>query len=121
MVAFAATFAHPSLDQHGGHGRCASGPAALTESRRLRQAAERDRLDAELALRQARETSAAVRQRAQELELRVLRQRLAQHEPRLLFLQQRIRDQSRASLQAVVEDVDARASALPTPRTPLGG
>ena len=66
-------------------------PAALTESRRLRQAAERDRLDAELALRQARETSAAVRQRAQELELRVLRQRLAQHEPRLLFLQQRIR------------------------------
>ena len=88
-------------------------PAALTESRRLRQAAELERIEAELALREARETSAAVRQRAQELELRVLRQRLAQHEPRLLFLQQRIRDQSRASLQAVVEDVHTRASALP--------
>ncbi|WP_460454697.1 mechanosensitive ion channel domain-containing protein [Arenimonas aestuarii] len=88
-------------------------PAALTESRRIRQTAERERLDAELALRQARDTSATVRQRAQELELRVLRQRLAQHEPRLLFLQQRIRDQSRASLQALVADVHARAAALP--------
>ncbi|WP_374602906.1 mechanosensitive ion channel domain-containing protein [Arenimonas sp.] len=88
-------------------------PAALTESRRVRQAAERKRLEAELALRESRETSSAVRQRAQELELRLLRQRLVQHEPRLLWLQQRIRDQSRASLQALVEDVSARADALP--------
>ena len=87
-------------------------PAALTESRRLRQAAERERVEAQLALREARDVSAASRQRAQELELRVLRQRLAQHEPRLLWLQQRIRDQSRASLQALVAEVDARAGAI---------
>ncbi len=87
--------------------------SAVTESRRLRQAAELGRVEAELALRQARESSASVRQRAQELELRVLRQRLAQHEPRLLWLQQRIRDQSRAALQGLVEDVDTRARALP--------
>ncbi|HEX5693334.1 MAG TPA: mechanosensitive ion channel domain-containing protein, partial [Arenimonas sp.] len=88
-------------------------PAALTESRRARQAAERERLDAELALIEAREVSAATRQRAQELELRALRLRLAQHEPRLLWLQQRIRDQSRASLQVLVEQVDERVRALP--------
>lgn len=88
-------------------------PAALVESRRLRQAAERRRLEAEIALRETRNDSVATRQRPQELELRVLRLRLAQHEPRLLLLQQRILDQARADLQRLVEDVDARASALP--------
>ena len=95
-------------------------PAALTESRRARQAAERERLAAELALREAQASSAAVRQRAQELELRVLRLRLSQHEPRLNWLQERIRDQSRAALQALVEDMDRRADALPPDDPVLG-
>jgi len=88
-------------------------PAALAESHRLRQAAERRRLEAEIALRETRHDSAATRQRPQELELRVLRLRLAQHEPRVLLLQRRILDQARADLQRLVEDVDTRASALP--------
>ena len=88
-------------------------PAALLESRRLRQAAERRRLEAEIALRETRQDSVATRQRPQELELRALRLRLAQHEPRLLLLQRRILDQARADLQRLVEEVDARAAALP--------
>ena len=88
-------------------------PAALLESRRLRQAAERQRLELEITLRELRQDSVATRQRPQELELRALRLRLAQHEPRLLLLQQRILDQARADLQRLVEEVDARAAALP--------
>lgn len=88
-------------------------PAALTESRRLRQAAERRRAEAELQLREAEQDFAGTRQRLQELELRVLRQRLAQHEPRLALLQQRIAELGREALQALAGQVETRAAALP--------
>lgn len=88
-------------------------PAALTESRRLRQAAERRRVEAELQLREAERDYAATRQRLQELELRVLRQRLAQHEPRLSLLQQRIAELGREAMQSLADQVETRAAALP--------
>lgn len=92
--------------------------APVLESRRERQAAERERVEAELALREAEAAFTATRQRLQDLELRVLRRQLAQQEPRLLFLQERIVEQSRARLQALVEDIDARAAAI-GPEEPL--
>ena len=76
-------------------------PDALTRARALRNAAERRKLTADLALRQAQQDLAATRQRLQELELRALRHRLAAREPRMALLQQRIAALGREELEAL--------------------
>jgi len=85
----------------------------LTEARRLRNAAERRRLVAELELRQGEQDLASTQQRLQELELRALRHRLALREPRLDLLQQRIADLGRQQLETLVAQLAERAATIP--------
>lgn len=87
-------------------------PAALTEARRARQAAEARQLAADLEYRQAVQDLASSRQRLQELELRALRHRLALREPRVAELQQRIATLGREQLAALAAGLAERA-ALP--------
>ncbi|MBP6596809.1 MAG: hypothetical protein KA196_04785, partial [Arenimonas sp.] len=87
-------------------------PAALTEARRTRNAAERRRLKAELNLQQAQQDQAGARQRAQELELRALRHQLALRQPRLALLQLRIADLGRNELETLTTGLSARAQSL---------
>lgn len=87
-------------------------PPELTEAKRLRNAAERRKLSADLALRQAQQDLAGTRQRLQELELRALRNQLAQREPRLAELQQRIAERSRSELEALAANIEQRSDAL---------
>lgn len=87
-------------------------PAALTEARRLRNAAQRRQLLADLELRQGQQDLAGTRQRLQELELRALRHRLALREPRLALLQQRIVALGREELEALATALSERAAAF---------
>lgn len=87
-------------------------PASLTEARALRNAAERRKLQVELALTQAQQDLAGTRQRQQELELRVLRHLLALREPRLALLQQRIVEIGRQDLEAVAAALATQAESL---------
>ncbi len=86
-------------------------PAALTDARRLRNAAERRQFKAELSLQQAQQDQAGARQRLQELELRALRHRLALRQPRLAFLQQRIADLGRTELDTLAAALAKQAAA----------
>jgi potassium efflux system protein len=86
-------------------------PEALTRARSLRNEAERRKLSADLALRQAQQDLAATRQRLQELELRSLRHQLAVREPRLALLQRRIADLGREELEALAASLAEQAEA----------
>ena len=96
-------------------------PAALSDARRVRQAAERRQLQADLALRQAQQDLAGTRQRLQELELRALRTQLAQREPRLAVLQQRIAERGRGELEAQALGLAERAEAVAGRDDPVAG
>lgn len=97
----------------------ASGEATeLTEARQRRNAAERRRLVAELALRQDQQDLGGTRQRLQELELRTLRHELDLRTPRLALMQQRIATIGREELEKLAADVAARAKAYAA-REPL--
>lgn len=87
-------------------------PALMTEARRVRRAAERRRLLAELELRSAQQQGGSVRQRLLELQLRGLRHRLRLHEPRVAILQQRIADLGRQELEALAEGLRERSQAI---------
>lgn len=89
-------------------------PDPLVRARELRNAAERRKLTADLALRQAQQDLAATRQRLQELELRALRHRLAVREPRMAVLQRRIADLGREELAGLAEQLVAQADTLAT-------
>ena len=84
------------------------------DQRRARNAAEIRRLQAEQDLEATRQDVAGARQRVQELELRVLRNQLAQHEPREAVLQRRIAAVGRRDLQRLVDSLDEQAAALAT-------
>jgi potassium efflux system protein len=89
-----------------------SGEASeFTEARRLRNAAERRQLIAELALRQDQQDFGGVRQRLQELELRTLRHELDLRTPRLALMQQRIAAIGREALEKLAAGVAERAKA----------
>ncbi|MBW8367455.1 MAG: mechanosensitive ion channel [Arenimonas sp.] len=83
----------------------------FTEARRLRNAAERRRVAAELALRQDQQDLGGTRQRLQELELRSLRHELDLRTPRLALMQQRIATIGREELEKLAADVAGRAKA----------
>ena len=87
-------------------------PEALTSARRLRNQAERRKLAADLALRQAQQDHTATRQRLQELERRALRHRLSEREPRMAQLQQRIADLGREEIEALAAGLAERAEAF---------
>lgn len=89
-------------------------PEALSDARARRNEAERRKLTADLALRQAQQDLAATRQRLQELELRALRHRLAVREPRLAVLQRRIAELGREELAALAQSLATQAEALVT-------
>ena len=88
---------------------------AFTDARRLRNAAERRQLVAELALRQDQQDLGGLRQRLQELELRALRHELDLRTPRLALMQQRIATIGREELEKLAADVAARAKAYAGP------
>jgi len=83
----------------------------FTQARRLRNAAERRQLVAELALRQDQQDLGGSRQRLHELELRTLRHELDLRTPRLALMQQRIAAIGREELEKLAADVAGRAKA----------
>ncbi|GAB2498875.1 mechanosensitive ion channel domain-containing protein [Arenimonas alkanexedens] len=87
-------------------------PEPLTRARSLRNDAERRKLTADLALRQAQQDLAATRQRLQELEMRALRHRLALREPRLALLQERIAELGREELEALAARLAEQAQSV---------
>ncbi len=89
----------------------ASESEELTQARRLRNAAELRRYQAELALLQAQQDLGGTRQRLQELELRTLRHEMDLRVPRLALLQERIASIGRDSLEKLAADVARRAQA----------
>ena len=89
----------------------------MTQARRERNAAERRKLQADLALRQDQQDLGGTRQRLQELELRALRHELDQRTPRLALLQERIATAGREELEALAARQAERAELF----APQGG
>lgn len=89
----------------------------MTQARRQRNAAERRKLQADLALRQDQQDLGGTRQRLQELELRALRHELDQRTPRLALLQERIATAGREELEALAARQAERAGLF----APQGG
>ncbi|PAT44040.1 mechanosensitive ion channel protein MscS [Vandammella animalimorsus] len=87
----------------------ANEPAALFEARRLRRAAEHRRALAELALYEAEQATAELRQRQLENQLQSLRQEQALRAPRIDWLSQRISANSLQRLQNQAQELAALA------------
>ena len=87
----------------------ANEPAALFEARRLRRAAEHRRALAELALYEAEQATAELRQRQLENQLQSLRQEQALRAPRIDWLSQRISANSLQRLQNQAQELSALA------------
>ncbi|WP_238945484.1 mechanosensitive ion channel domain-containing protein [Vandammella animalimorsus] len=87
----------------------ANEPAALFEARRLRRAAEHRRALAELALYEAEQATAELRQRQLENQLQALRQEQALRAPRIEWLSQRISANSLQRLQTQAQELAALA------------
>ena len=87
-------------------------PPLLQRAQAIRRAAEKEQVDAEIALRRTEQDTAGWRQNELEAQLQSAQQDLAQLEPRAAWLNQRIAQLSRQKLMNQAEAARARAEQL---------